>query len=34
MSQHDYNIANAGGAAVRSDINDALQAIMTSNSGT
>lgn len=34
MSQHDYNIANAGGAAVRGDINDALQAILTSNSGT
>lgn len=33
MAQHDYNIANAGGAAVRSDINDALQAIITANSG-
>lgn len=34
MSQHDYNIANGGGAAVRGDINNALQAILTSNSGT
>ncbi len=34
MSQHDYNVANGGGAAVRGDINNALQAILTSNSGT
>lgn len=33
MAQHDYTIANGGGAAVRSDINDALQAIITQNSG-
>jgi len=33
MSQHDYNIANAGGAAVRSDINAALGAILSQNSG-
>ena len=33
MAQHDYNIANGGGAAVRGDINDALQAIITQNSG-
>ena len=33
MAQHDYVIDNAGGAAVRSDINDALQAIITQNSG-
>jgi hypothetical protein len=33
MSQHDYNIANAGGAAVRADINNALLAILSSNSG-
>lgn len=33
MAQHDYSIANGGGAAVRSDINDALQAIITQNSG-
>ena len=34
MSQHDYNIANGTGAAVRSDINLALTAIATANSGT
>lgn len=34
MSQHDYNIANGGGAAVRSDINSALGAIQSLNSGT
>jgi len=33
MSQHDYVIANGTGAAVRSDINSALQAIVTNNSG-
>lgn len=33
MSQHDYNIANADGASVRSDINNALGAIVTWNSG-
>jgi len=33
MSQHDYNIANAGGATVRADINAALAAIQTANSG-
>lgn len=33
MSQHDYNIANAGGAAVRGDINNALAAILSQNSG-
>lgn len=33
MAQHDYNIANAGGAAVRADINAALQALLTTNSG-
>lgn len=33
MSQHDYNIANGGGAAVRSDINSALLAILSQNSG-
>ena len=33
MSQHDYNIANAGGAAVRADINNALAAILSQNSG-
>tara|TARA_R110002124_G_scaffold263784_2_gene430250 strand:+ start:7975 stop:8808 length:834 start_codon:yes stop_codon:yes gene_type:complete len=34
MSQHDYNIANGTGAAVRSDINLALTAIAGANSGT
>lgn len=33
MSQHDYNIANGGGAAVRADINNALLAILSQNSG-
>lgn len=33
MSQHDYNIANQAGAAVRADINALAQAIATLNSG-
>jgi hypothetical protein len=33
VAQHDYNIANAAGAAVRADINGALSAILTRNSG-
>ena len=33
MSQHDYNIANAGGAAVRADINNLAGAILSQNSG-
>jgi hypothetical protein len=33
VAQHDYNIANAAGAAVRADINAALAAILTRNSG-
>jgi hypothetical protein len=33
MAQHDYSIANASGAAVRSDLNSALSAIATLNSG-
>ena len=32
MATHDYNIANASGAAVRQDINNALTAIVTNNS--
>ena len=32
-AQHDYNIANNPGAVVRSDINSALDAIATNNSG-
>lgn len=34
MAQADYIIANAPGAAVRGDINDNLQAIVTLNSGS
>jgi hypothetical protein len=34
MSQHDYNIANQGFASFRSDLNNALSAIQTNNSGT
>ena len=34
MAQHDYNIANASFPTVRSDINDALSAVNSSNSGT
>ena len=34
MSQHDYVIDNASGATVRADINSALSAIQTLNSGT
>jgi len=33
MSQHDYSIDNASGSAVRSDLNNALGAIATANSG-
>lgn len=33
MAQHDYVIANGSGAAVRSDLNDALAAIVSNNSG-
>jgi hypothetical protein len=34
MAQHDYNLANAAGAAFRSDLNDALSAILSVNSGS
>ena len=34
MSQHDYVINNDSGASVRADINSALQAILSQNSGT
>ena len=34
MSQHDYSIANASGSAVRTDINNALGAIQTTNIGS
>jgi hypothetical protein len=32
MATHDYVIANASGAAVRSDLNNALAAIVSNNS--
>lgn len=34
MAQHDYEIANAAAASVRADINNALAAIVSQNSGT
>ena len=34
MSQHDYNIANASGSAVRADINNVLAAIVSNNSSS
>ncbi len=34
MSQHDFDVANGTGAVVRADINDALVAIASNNSGT
>lgn len=34
MAQHDYVIANGTGAAVRSDLNNGLAAIVSQNSGT
>ena len=34
MAQHDYVIANGTGSAVRSDLNDALAAIVSMNSGS
>lgn len=34
MAQHDYSIANQSGAAFRSDLNNALSAIVTQNSGS
>lgn len=33
MAQHDYIISNASGSVVRADLNDALSAIVTLNSG-
>ena len=33
MAQHDYDIANGTGAAVRTDINNVLDAVVTQNSG-
>lgn len=34
MAQHDYDIANGSGSAVRADINAVLDAIVSNNSGT
>jgi hypothetical protein len=34
MAQHDYNLANQSGADFRADLNNALSAIATNNSGT
>ena len=34
MATHDYNIANDTGQAVRTDINGALAAIVSNNSGS
>ena len=34
MAQHDYSIANDSGANVRADLNNALSAIVSQNSGT
>ena len=34
MPQHDYSIANQSGAAFRADLNNALAAIVSQNSGT
>jgi hypothetical protein len=34
MAQHDYVIANQSGAAFRSDLNNALSAIVSQNSGS
>lgn len=34
MSQHDFDIANQGASAARTDINNALQALASTNSGS
>jgi hypothetical protein len=34
MAQHDYDIANQSFPAFRTDLNNVLEAINTSNSGT
>jgi len=34
MAQHDYNLANQSGADFRADLNNALSAIATTNSGS
>lgn len=33
MAQHDYDLANAAGAAFRADLNNALSAVISQNSG-
>ena len=33
MAQHDYNLANQNGAAFRADLNSALEAVQSQNSG-
>ena len=33
MAQHDYNLANASGATIRADMNNALLAVVSLNSG-
>ena len=34
MAQHDYDIANANGANFRADLNNVLDAVQSTNSGT
>ena len=34
MAQHDYDIANQSGANFRADLNNALDAIVSNNSGS
>ena len=34
MAQHDYDIANQSGANFRTDLNNALDAIVSNNSGS
>jgi len=34
MSQNDFSISNASGAAVRADLNNALQALVSNSSGS
>ena len=33
MAQHDYNLINQSGANFRADLNNALSAIVSNNSG-
>ncbi len=34
MAQHDYDIANQAGSSFRADLNNALDAIVSNNSGS